>query len=161
MRNCIDVREIMRRARELSRDQPARGGFSRGASEGRSYKRLAIRWRNYFSPRYCTGRKLSSSFNDRAVAPCRRKIVVITRRGFLSPGSARRIVKMPRITLFKSEIENSLRNAPSYVIHRTTLDSLREALSSLDGHMYYGEIVWTLINRRSYIAIFFILFFFP
>lgn len=29
----------------------------------------AVRWRNYFSSCYCTG-KLSSIFNDRAVAPC-------------------------------------------------------------------------------------------
>lgn len=36
MRNCIDVWEIMRRDQ-----QPERGGFSRDASEGRSYKRLS------------------------------------------------------------------------------------------------------------------------
>lgn len=65
---------------------------------------------------------------------------------------------MPRITPFKSEIENRPRNAPSCVI-RTTLDSSRETLSSLDDRMYYGEIVRTLIAACTWRFFYFFIFF--
>lgn len=57
MRNCIDVREIMRRDQ-----QPGQGGFSRGANEGRSYKRLSYSLTQLFFPALLHGEEIIVEF---------------------------------------------------------------------------------------------------
>lgn len=86
IRNCIDVREIMRRARELR--ATGEEGFSRARRTSAKDARISssLFADAIISPRYCTGRNYRRVLTTVVVAPRRRKIVVITRRGFLSPG---------------------------------------------------------------------------
>lgn len=133
-----------------TRESPATrrpGAFARAAAKD---DRNAARWRNYFSPCYCTGRKWSSSFNDRAVAPARK---------IAGNNPATRFIARRSATNRKSRVlphlSDEIANWPACRItrrRRAILNSSREEYTCIKLRVSYEKChvpTLTLLSRGS------------